>query len=163
VAPSRRGRPALSTGGPGAHGAAADDLLVSVEASVDEALRAQVMAGLDAALPAGLPARVATPLGVLLRAPDGRLVGALTGHTRWGWLSIELLWVEAAARRGGHGRRLLAAAEQEAQRRGCRHVRVDTYSFQAPDFYERCGYRLVATLADFPHGHQRHLYAKALA
>jgi GNAT superfamily N-acetyltransferase len=102
------------------------------EASVDEALRAQVIASRDAALPAGLPARVATLLGVLLRASDGRLIGALTGYTRWDWLSIELLWIEAAARRGGQGRRLLAAAEQEALRRGCRQVRVDTYSWIPP-------------------------------
>lgn len=139
------------------------DIAVTTSARVDEALRAQLLAALDAALPDDVPASDRTPLEALLRTAQGELIGALTGRTLWGWLIIELLWIDAPARGAGHGRRLMAAAEQEALRRGCHHARVDTYSFQAPGFYERCGYARVATLHDFPRGHQRHFYAKALA
>jgi len=141
---------------------ATGDLTITTSACVDDALRDQVLAGLDSALPDDVPASGRTPLAVLLHAAQGRLIGALTGRTLWGWLVIDLLWVDSAARGAGHGRRLIAAAEQEALRRGCHHARVDTYSFQAPDFYERCGYARVATLHDFPRGHQRHFYAKTL-
>jgi GNAT superfamily N-acetyltransferase len=139
------------------------ELTITTSAGVDDALRDRVLEGLDAALPEVVPASGRTPLAVLLHAARGQLVGALTGRTLWGWLVIDLLWVDAAARGVGHGRRRIAAAEQEALRRGCHHARVDTYSFQAPGFYERCGYARVATLDDFPRGHQRHFYAKALA
>ena len=138
------------------------EFTITTSARVDDVLRDQVLAGLDSALPDDVPASGRTPLAVLLHAAQGRLIGALTGRTLWGWLVIDLLWVDSAARGAGHGRRLIAAAEQEALRRGCHHARVDTYSFQAPDFYERCGYARVATLHDFPRGHQRHFYAKAL-
>ena len=139
-----------------------DELALTVGASVAETLHEELLAGLDAAVPADVGPMARLPLAVALRRADGQLIGGLTGRTLWGWLVIELLWTAPAARGRGRGRRLLAAAEQEALRRGCHHARVDTYSFQAPGFYERCGYARVATLADFPRGHQRHLYAKAL-
>jgi GNAT superfamily N-acetyltransferase len=140
-----------------------DGLALATGAEDDEALRGQLVAGLHAGLPADIPAFDRVPLAVALRAPDGRLVGGLAGHTLFGWLAIELLWVDPAARAAGHGRRVLAAAEQEALRRGCHHARVDTYSFHAPGFYARCGYAPTATLEDCPRGHRRHFYAKALA
>jgi GNAT superfamily N-acetyltransferase len=139
-----------------------DALVMTVDASVAETLHDELLAGLDAAVPAAVGAMVRVPLSVVLRDPADALVGGLAGRTLWGWLVIELLWTAPAARGRGHGRRLLTAAEQEALRRGCHHARVDTYSFQAPGFYERCGYARVATLDDFPRGHQRHFYAKAL-
>jgi len=142
--------------------ASVDDVVLATSAGVDDALHEQLVAGLGAALPQEVQGFDRTPLAITLRTSSGRLIGGLSGHTLWGWLSIEMLWVDPAARGAGHGRRLIAAAEQEALRRGCHHARVDTYSFQAPWFYERCGYRRVATLEDFPRRHQRHFYAKAL-
>jgi len=158
VAASRRARPALTVAGSGR-----DRLAIATSACVEETLRAHLLAGLDAALPAKVGSWDRRPLAVGLRAAGGRLIGGLTGHTLWGWLVVELLWIDPAARGAGHGRRLIAAAEQEAARRGCHHSRVNTYSFQAPGFYERCGYARVATLDDCPRGHRRHSDAKALA
>ena len=163
MAASRRARPALTMAGRAGRRAIGEDLAIVASACVDETLREQLVAGLGATLPDGVPGFDRTPLAVVLRAARGATIGGLTGHTLWGWLSIELLWIDPAARGAGHGRRLVAVAEQEAIRRGCHHVRVDTYSFQAPGFYERCGYARVATLDDFPRGHRRHFYAKALA
>jgi GNAT superfamily N-acetyltransferase len=105
---------------------------------------------------------------VLLHDPEpggsdpGALVGGLIGETVWQWLSVRLLWVDPAHRGKGNGRDLLAAAEAEARRRGCRHARLNTFSFQAAGFYERCGYRQVLCLEDFPRGHQRLFYVKSL-
>jgi GNAT superfamily N-acetyltransferase len=138
------------------------DPAITVSESVDEAVRARLLAGLDAALPAEVAPFRPRPLAVLLHNATGRLVGGLNGRSFCGWLVIELLWVDEALRRAGHGRRLLARAEAEARRRGCHHARVDTYSFQAPGFYEKCGYGRFATMDDCPIGHQRSFYARAL-
>jgi GNAT superfamily N-acetyltransferase len=51
-----------------------------------------------------------------------------------------MVWIREDARGDGWGRRLLAAAEQVARERGCRQVVVSSFTFQAPAFYERCGY-----------------------
>jgi hypothetical protein len=40
---------------------------------------------------------------------------------------------------------MLLMAEAEARKRGCSHAMLYTYSFQAPDFYYKFGYRIVAT------------------
>jgi GNAT superfamily N-acetyltransferase len=142
-------------------------LTLSVTDRVGEGDLAHIQAGLAASDPALAPYQP-VPLAVLLHEPEpggdgqGALVGGLIGETVWQWLSIRLLWVNLAHRGAGHGRRLLAAAEAEGWRRGCRHARLSTFSFQAAGFYERCGWRQVLALEDFPHGHQRLFYVKSL-
>jgi GNAT superfamily N-acetyltransferase len=138
------------------------DPAITVSESIEEAVRARLGAGLDAALPAEVAPFRPRPLAVLFHDASGRLVGGLIGRSFWGWLVVELLWVDQASRGAGHGRRLLASAEAEARRRGCHHARVDTYSFQAPGFYEKCGYERFATMDDCPIGHQRYFYARPL-
>jgi hypothetical protein len=41
----------------------------------------------------------------------------------------------------------------DASAHGCQSVWVMSYDFQAPLFYERCGFHRVAELADWPPGH----------
>ena len=54
---------------------------------------------------------------------------------------IGLTWVREESRRDGLGARLLEEFEAEARSRGCTHVFVTSFTFQAPAFYERHGYR----------------------
>lgn len=79
---------------------------------------------------------------VSVRAVDehGELAGGLMGWTWATCAGIEQLWVRADQRGSGLGRRLMSAAEDEAQRRGCTQVLVRSFSFQAPDFYRKIGY-----------------------
>ena len=71
----------------------------------------------------------------------GELVGGLSGWT-WGHAAgIGMTWVSEDHRRHGPGSELLAAFEAEARRRGCTHVFVTSFTFQAPDFYQRHGYK----------------------
>lgn len=53
------------------------------------------------------------------------------------------MWRKAAAGRG-LGRLLLEQAENLARQDGCKRVLLNTYSFQAPGFYRRMGYELLA-------------------
>lgn len=117
----------------------------------------EVSARLDA------PTSSVQPLAVLLRDERRDVVGGLWGRTDWGWLSIELLFVPEALRGAGLGRQLVQRAEAEALRRGCHGALVNTFSFQAPGFYESLGYRVFGTLADCPPGHTRLSLEKALA
>ncbi|MEM7245746.1 MAG: GNAT family N-acetyltransferase [Acidobacteriota bacterium] len=102
------------------------------------------------------------PLHLFLRDDDGELLGGLIATTYWGWLAIDTLWVDAKQRGNGHGHALLTAAETEAVDRGCQQSLLDTFSFQARPFYERHGYRVVATLPSFPPGHERYYLTKTL-
>jgi GNAT superfamily N-acetyltransferase len=90
-----------------------------------------------------------------LFAPDQSMAGGIIGETHWNWLFINLLWVREELRGKGYGHRLLQAAEDEGRRREATHAYLDTFSFQAPDFYEQHGYQVFGTLEDFPPGHKR--------
>ncbi|HEX4509938.1 MAG TPA: GNAT family N-acetyltransferase [Burkholderiaceae bacterium] len=91
-------------------------------------------------------------LVVSARDDSGQAVGGLFGATYCGWLSVQVLWLPAALRGQGLGRRLMEIAETEAVRRACPRVILDTLTFQALPFYLALGYRIVCTLPDFPPG-----------
>jgi GNAT superfamily N-acetyltransferase len=101
-------------------------------------------------------------LAVLARL-GGTLIGGLVGLTARGFLQIDLLWLSAEQRGHGFGSCLLAAAEAEAVRRGCRSAWLDTFDFQARPFYQRHGYRQFGELEGLPNGHRRYFMAKRLA
>jgi GNAT superfamily N-acetyltransferase len=90
------------------------------------------------ATPGVAPARELT---VRVLDADGELAAGLSGWT-WGVAAgIGKTWVREASRGDGLGRRLLAVFESEARSRGATHVFVTSFTFQAPGFYERHGYR----------------------
>jgi GNAT superfamily N-acetyltransferase len=93
---------------------------------------------------------------------EGRLVAGIDGFTWGGYAAIDVLWVDEPLRGQGLGRALLAAAEAEARRRGCKTIVLDTHSFQAPDLYPALGYRMVGETIDTPAGHTQILFQKDL-
>ena len=103
-----------------------------------------------------------TPLNIVKYDADGKTIGGLIGGTYWGWMYVDILWVDERYRRQGIGTKLLAAAEEEALRRGCHHVHLDTMSWQAPAFYQKCGYTVIGVLPDIPSGNQKYLLMKSL-
>ncbi|MFD7065194.1 GNAT family N-acetyltransferase [Streptomyces sp. NPDC059906] len=83
----------------------------------------------------------------------GELIGGLAAWTWGGLCGIELMWVRESDRKDGWGSRILHAAEAEAERRGCDRVAVSSFTFQAPDFYQRHGYVETGRTLGFPGGH----------
>lgn len=102
------------------------------------------------------------PVGVFLEGEMGRKLAGLTGETFGNWLCIHFLFVSEQLRGKGIGSKLLAAAESEARQRGCKYAFVDTFSFQAPEFYKNHGYQEVFTLEEYPYTGKRHYYTKEL-
>lgn len=86
---------------------------------------------------------------------DSQVIGGVLGGSIWGWMLIETFWVEKEMRGHGLGAALLAEAEQIARQRGCGHVILETFSFQALPFYQKLGYVIYGQLDDFPPGHSR--------
>jgi ribosomal protein S18 acetylase RimI-like enzyme len=63
---------------------------------------------------------------------------------------VQQIWVHDAHRRQGIGRRLMDVAESEAVQRGCTLIYLETFSFQAPKFYQCLGFEIVAEFGGFP-------------
>lgn len=102
------------------------------------------------------------PVRFVVRGARGDVIGGLLGHTRWGWMHIEKLWLSAEARGQGQGTRLMTAAEELATRRRCQGVMLHTFEHQARPFYERLGYRVFGTLEGYPAGTRQHYLYKRL-
>ncbi len=100
--------------------------------------------------------------GLFVRDEAGAIRAGLIANCYAGWLFINLLWVHETLRRGGIGSGLIAEAERHAREFGCHSAWVDTFSFQAPEFYPRFGYREFARL-DYPPGHHRIFFRKPLS
>ena len=101
------------------------------------------------------------PLGVYLE-DNGQKLAGLTGETFGNWLCIHYFFVDESLRGQGIGSKMLEAAESEARKRGCKYAFVDTFSFQAPGFYIRMGYKEVFALEEYPYTGKRHYYTKCL-
>ena len=75
--------------------------------------------------------------GIFVRDDNRAIHAGLIGNCYAGWLFTNLLWIHADLRRQGIGRRLIGEAERHARAFGCHSAHVDTFSFQAPDFYRK--------------------------
>ena len=105
---------------------------------LDQRLSAELDRVNAEATPGIAPARQLT---VQILDGSGELAAGMSGWT-WGVAAgIGLTWVRETSRGDGLGALLLAEFEAEARSRGCAHVFVTSFTFQAPGFYERHGYR----------------------
>ncbi|MFD1624510.1 GNAT family N-acetyltransferase [Azospirillum griseum] len=140
-----------------------DQLTLSVAEAIDAQEADRVFVGLKAhnEMASGR-AYTRRDLAVMLRDAAGVLRAGLVGYTNWDWLYVDHLWVDDGLRRGGVGRRLLDAAEEEARARGCRWSRLYTYDFQAPGFYPKCGYTEWCRMDGYPEGHAQIWFRKPL-
>lgn len=99
----------------------------------------------------------------LIRNDQQEIIAGLSGWTWANACELRTLWVHPSYRGQGYGRSLLEGAEQEAQDRGCKVILLTSYSFQAPEFYQKYGYTLEWQLNDFPPGHQHCCLVKRLS
>ena len=102
------------------------------------------------------------PLGVFMNDDNGVKKAGLTGETFGNWLCIKYLWVSEDLRGRGIGSQLLQAAESEAMKRGAKYVFVDTFSFQAPEFYRKHGYEEVFQLYEYPYSGSLSYFTKKI-
>lgn len=88
--------------------------------------------------------------------------GVLAGINYWNGLEIKILWVEEGFRKQGFGSALLIHLEKEAKKKGASMAMVDTFDFQAEDFYLKHNYEVIGELKGFPKKHKRIYFSKVL-
>jgi len=102
------------------------------------------------------------PLNIYVEDQQGNLIAGMVAETFGNWLEIEYLYVQEDFRGQGIGSNILNRAEKEARERKCKYSFVNTYQFQAPDFYKKHGYEEVFALKEYPYTGERYYYTKAL-
>ncbi len=102
------------------------------------------------------------PLNIYVEDEQGNLIAGMVAETFGNWLEIEYLYVQEDFRGQGIGSNILNRAEKEARERKCNYSFVNTYQFQAPDFYKKHGYEEVFALKEYPYTGERYYYTKEL-
>jgi GNAT superfamily N-acetyltransferase len=140
----------------------APSLTLATETSPDDTTIRAIESGLTAhATGLGLPTDW-SPRWIIGRDEEKVVQASVRFVLAFDWLFVNWLWVADAYRKHGIGSQLMARADAAAQERGCHGAYLDTFTFQAPKFYERLGYREFGRLNDFPPGHSRIWFSKAL-
>ena len=73
---------------------------------------------------------------------DGEVVGVIKGHSFYREVHISELIVAQDCRGQGIGSRLLSVVKTFFQGKGYDNLNLTTYRFQAPEFYQKCGFTL---------------------
>ena len=102
-------------------------------------------------------------LAVFVHDEVGELAGGVTGNLWGAVLEVDFLWVRADLRGGGVGKQILSRLEQDARVLGASVLFLNTYSFQAPEFYRRQGYQVTEVIEGYPDGVQKIFLKKTLA
>ena len=96
------------------------------------------------------------------KTAHNNLVGGLIASIFWDTLHIEIIWTDNNYRNKGIASRLLTEVEKISFSKGCYLALLDTFDFQAPDFYLKRGYLQVGQIDDYPKGHTKYYYSKKL-
>lgn len=96
---------------------------------------------------------------------NGKIIGGIIANLLMDeCLSIYVLWVDEAFRYKKIGSRLLSQLEEDAKKIGAQVSHLDTFDFQALEFYQKSGYEIFGTLEGSPcKGHKRYYMRKNLA
>jgi len=135
----------------------------SLTATPDPRARSFIIQQLDAFNEEYTGISHSTPLDVLLVDETTKTVlGGLVGRTSLGVLFIDYVFLPKSLRGKNYGTRLMAMAEEEAIRRGCRNAVLFTMVIQAPVFYEKIGYETFGRIECNPPNNARVFMKKDL-
>ena len=93
---------------------------------------------------------------------DKIIAGIIAKMYCWNIVYVDTLWVDPDYRGRRIGEMLLTMLENEAKLKGAKLVHLDTFDFQAKDFYLKQGYEIFGKLEDCPENHCRYYMKKAL-
>jgi len=99
---------------------------------------------------------------IFARADDGHIVAGISGIAWGGCCELQAMWVEKSLRGRGLAHALVAGAEAEARRRGCKLIVLHAYDLLARGLYDRLGYETVGVIENCPVGSSARWYRKVL-
>lgn len=89
-------------------------------------------------------------IGCFLRNDTGDLLGGLIGLMLYTSLHIQVFWLSEGVRGKGYGSQLLELVLAEAAKNHIENIFLETFTFQAPEFYEKHGFIEVGRFTDYP-------------
>tara|TARA_R110000868_G_scaffold408330_1_gene691343 strand:+ start:1112 stop:1537 length:426 start_codon:yes stop_codon:yes gene_type:complete len=68
---------------------------------------------------------------------------------------VDVIWISEKFRHKGIGSKIMGMIEDEANTNKISKFFVDTYGFQAQEFYQKYGFKIISTVPDYLLGHDR--------
>lgn len=103
------------------------------------------------------------PINRSIKDENGEVIaGIISVMYGWNCLYVDILWVSENHRKDGLGSKLLKEVERVAKENGCKLIHLDTFDFQAKDFYLKHGFEIFGVLDDCPEEHKRYYLKKKL-
>ncbi len=99
---------------------------------------------------------------IFLKNDSGKVFGGIQAFLGTESIYIDVLWVEGNLKKQGYGTKLLDVAEREAIINGCVFSLVDTWDFQAEEFYLKNGYERIGEMKNYWLGHSKIFLRKKL-
>ncbi|EAC8105879.1 GNAT family N-acetyltransferase [Listeria monocytogenes] len=110
-----------------------------------------------------IPKSDAVHIGFAALNESGEIVGGVTAKISYGELHVSLLSVDQNTQGSGVGSELMAQIERYGRANNCHHISLTTFSYQAPEFYKKCGFTELGRVKDFPiKGEEKFFFIKYL-
>ncbi|EAE3609200.1 GNAT family N-acetyltransferase [Listeria monocytogenes] len=110
-----------------------------------------------------IPKNDAVHIGFAALNESGEIVGGVTAKISYGELHVSLLSVDQNTQGSGVGSELMAQIERYGRANNCHHISLTTFSYQAPEFYKKCGFTELGRVKDFPiKGEEKFFFIKYL-
>lgn len=101
-------------------------------------------------------------ISLILRNKKGNIVGGVITSMLCGIMHLEVLWLHEDLRGKGLGKILVLNAERMGRKKGYPASQTWTFSFQAPDFYQRIGYEIKGVFEGYCKGVSEYVLSKKL-
>lgn len=99
---------------------------------------------------------------ILLKNQSKEIIAGIITRMYLKSMYVEVFWIDEQYRKKGIGTELLSKVENRAKEVGCTFICLDTFSFQAIEFYKKCGYSIFGLLEDYPDNIKRYYLKKYL-
>ena len=96
-----------------------------------------------------------------IKDENGEIAGGINSVFCWNWIEVDILWVDDRSGAGSYGSRLLQEIERIAREKKCTFIKLNTFSFQAPLFYQKHGFQEIASYRRCPKRASALLFDKA--
>ncbi len=83
---------------------------------------------------------------------NNKVIGGALGKIIWGWYHLTDFYIDEYYRKSGIGKQVIKEIEAFAKNNNALGVRIDSWSFQAPKFYQSLGYKVWGKFDDCPPG-----------
>ena len=100
------------------------------------------------------------PYRIIVRDTKNSIIAGILTKIYLRCVFIELFWIDEKYRRQKIGTQLLKEVEEHAMNIGCSFIHLDTFSFQAINFYKKYGYEVFAVLEEYPENEIKRYFLK---